>query len=190
MSRPKGRSARTRPPLPPGTIRDLHWEDFSAITGYYFEFYDERDRGLPLGITLFHRRPSLEAEAEWFSRLYRDVISGRTVAVVAEVEGRAVGLCAVNPPGGPESETSHVGVVGIALQRDHRGRGIGEQMLRGAIVRSRGKFEMLTLSVLADNARARRLYRRLGFRTSGRTPRAHKRAGAYTDVEQMYLPLG
>ena len=85
-------------------VRDLRWEDFSDITAYYFQFYEERDQGLPMGITLFHERPSLEAEVEWFSRLYKDVISGRSGYVTWPTRtptstGRSSVLTPVRPVG-------------------------------------------------------------------------------------------
>jgi len=90
----------------------------------------------------------------------------------------------------PDAEDGHVGVLGILVERDHRGRGVGRALLEEAIARSRGRFELLRLSVNADNPRARRLYERFGFRKVGSIPRSHRRYGTYVDEELMVLRLG
>jgi ribosomal protein S18 acetylase RimI-like enzyme len=51
----------------------------------------------------------------------------------------------------------------IAVLPGHRGRGLGEQMLRELLEAARGTFDAVSLSVRADNP-ARRLYERTGFR--------------------------
>jgi ribosomal protein S18 acetylase RimI-like enzyme len=51
----------------------------------------------------------------------------------------------------------------IAVLPGHRGRGLGERMLRDLLDAARPHFDAVSLSVRADNP-ARRLYERAGFR--------------------------
>jgi len=51
----------------------------------------------------------------------------------------------------------------IAVLPGHRGRGLGERLLREVLDAARGTFDAVSLSVRADNP-ARRLYERAGFR--------------------------
>ncbi len=45
-------------------------------------------------------------------------------------------------------------------------------------------------TVFADNERAKALYRKMGFVTVGRVPKAVHRGGRYFDEEIMHLDLG
>jgi ribosomal protein S18 acetylase RimI-like enzyme len=74
--------------------------------------------------------------------------------------------------------------------RPWRGRGIGRALLRAAIDRSRGRFELVELSVFATNTRARKLYESVGFRSWGVLPKGIQRQGRPIDLEHMVLELG
>ncbi|MGP8071689.1 MAG: N-acetyltransferase family protein [Thermoplasmata archaeon] len=188
--------ARAEPGIPSGrtkvafTLRGLKWSDYEPLTATYYELYEERDRGESIGISLFHDRPSPEDEVTWFAGLYRRVSSGDTLIVVADVDGQPVGTCTVGPVGPSRaSETGHMGTLGILVNRRFRGRGIGEAMMRQCIELSRGQFELVRLSVFADNEGAKRLYARLGFVPCGRYPRGIKRGTRYVDEDLMILDL-
>jgi RimJ/RimL family protein N-acetyltransferase len=171
-------------------VRELRWDDFDDITRAYWRLYDERDAGEPHGITLFARKPTLAAEVDWFASLYRRVLSGDAVSVVAELGDRVVGQCTVSRVGRePDAENGHVGELGIMVERGYRGRGVGHALLRAAIARSRGRFEVVRLGVHADNVGARHLYESFGFRLVGAIPRALRRHGTYTDDQLMALVL-
>jgi ribosomal protein S18 acetylase RimI-like enzyme len=62
--------------------------------------------------------------------------------------------------------------------------------MRDALARSYGVFEIVRLSVFADNLRAKKLYTEFGFREIGRLPRAIRRGGGYIDEDLMVLDLG
>jgi L-amino acid N-acyltransferase YncA len=169
-------------------VRDLRWEDFAPLTESHWALYDEVNEDPDLGISLLPVRPTLGEEAEWFARMFRRVQEGGSVAVVAEERGRAVGLCNVDPKG-PQREGKHVGVLGISMARDWRGRGIGRALMAGALDQCRGKFEIVELVLYATNARARSLYESLGFRVWGTQPRAVRRGDRYIDAVYMQLQL-
>ncbi|MGP8077266.1 MAG: N-acetyltransferase family protein [Thermoplasmata archaeon] len=172
-------------------LRELRWADFEALVESYWELYDARDRGEPFGIPLFAVRPSQEEEAAWFATLFRRTVSGDGIAVVAEVDGRAVGLCEIRPtsPGGRGSEGGHVGELGILIDHRHRGRGLGRAMIRRALELAPARFEIVRLWVFANNDRAKRLYVRLGFTAAGRLPSVVRRGTTYFDEELMYVDL-
>lgn len=177
--------------LPPTLVlRPLRWEDFEPLVAIYYELYDERAGGQPVGVSLFHRRPSRADEVDWFAGLYRRVLTDEVVVVIAEVEGRAVGNCTVGPEGPlRQSDVGHIGVLGILVDRRFRGQGVGTALLVRTLEECRGKFEQVRLSVFADNERAIRIYRRLGFVPCGKIPRAIKRGAQYTDEDLMILDL-
>ena len=172
-------------------LREVRWNDFDDLREIYYRLYDERARGEPIGITLHGERPSLADEVDWFARMYRDVLNGEQILSVAEVDGRVIGSCSVRRHGSSASfEGGHVAVLGIVVAEAHRGRGIGEALMRHAIERCRGKFEVIRLTVFSVNERARRLYRRVGFVETGHQPRGVRRGDQYYDEEEMTHFLG
>jgi ribosomal protein S18 acetylase RimI-like enzyme len=169
-------------------VRSVRWSDFDDLRETYYHLYDERDRGEPIGITLFQDRPSLADEVEWFSRQYHRVLSGDAVMSVAEVDGRVVGNCVIDREGAnATSEMGHIGVLGILVHAGFRGKGIGSALLRHALEACRGRFEVVRLAVFSANQNAQRLYRRFGFETVGHIPRAVRRGTTYFDEDEMLL---
>ncbi len=171
------------------TVREVRWEDFPALVENYFSSYEDRADNPGLGLILFAEKPTLADEASWFLALYRSVLTGERVALVAEADGRAVGLVEVRRAL-PHPEVGHVGELGIAVHREYRGKGVGTRLLQEALSQARGRFQVINLRVFSDNVRAKALYRKMGFVTVGRVPKAVHRAGRYFDEEIMHLDLG
>lgn len=170
-------------------IRELKWEDMDDIIRNYYSYYDEVEKENPdLGLVLYMERPDYASEIGWFTSLYRDVMSGIAKCLVAEEDSRVVGICDVHSKR-PKSEIGHVGVLGLAIVKDYRGRGIGKALLEGMLKACRGTFEILNLDVLANNNIARELYRKVGFVDVGTQPKALKRNGKYYSEISMYIDL-
>ncbi|MGC8645619.1 MAG: GNAT family N-acetyltransferase [Thermoplasmata archaeon] len=169
-------------------IRELMWSDLDALIENYYSYYEEAKENPDLGISFYHSKPDYQSEIDWFSDLYKSVKSGDAVAVVAEEDGKAVGLCEARRIR-PGTELSHVATVGISLRKDYRGRGLGKAMMHLLIDRSRGKFEILRLEVFTVNRAAIDLYRKLGFVEYGMMPRAIKRGSRYYDELLMYYEI-
>lgn len=170
------------------TVRPVRWEDLADLRETYLELYAERDSGEPIGITLFERAPSMSDEVAWFDRMFRRVLEGEELFLVAEVDGHVVGSCSIGMMSpGPSSEQSHVGELGILVRREFRGKGVGTALLERAVTDARARFELVYLSVFSINERARRLYERFGFTVCGHLPRIVKRSGRYFDEERMVL---
>ena len=85
----------------------------------------------------------------------------------------------------------HRAQLGIAVLREYWGLGIGSAILRALIdaAPSMG-YGQIELSVVAENARAIALYRRMGFQETGRIPDAFRfEDGHYSDELWMVRPL-
>jgi putative acetyltransferase len=52
---------------------------------------------------------------------------------------------------------AHVGVLGMGVLAEARGRGIGRSLMQAALAAARERFEQVELSVYASNARAHAL---------------------------------
>jgi RimJ/RimL family protein N-acetyltransferase len=180
------------PEPPEGRVRtrELRWTDFRPFVDTFYLLFEERKTQPDIGITLYANPPSIEDEVAWFSGLFRRVSSGEAVEVVGELDGEVVGHCTVNRVGpAATSEAAHVGELGILVHRDHRGRGVGDALLRETIRQCRGHFELVRLSVFSVNRRARALYERHGFVYVGTRPAHIKRGDRYYDEDLMVLDL-
>ncbi len=166
-------------------IRKLHWNDLDDLVNNYYEYYDEVQSDPDFGIIFFKSRPDYGSEVVWFTDLYSEMIRGDAIAVVAEVEGRVVGICDIHRLR-PNSELSHNGVLGIAVKKEYRNRGIGKDLIKMVLELSRRKFEMIRLEVFTVNSAAISLYRKLGFKEYGVSPSAVKRGDRYYDLLMMY----
>ncbi len=171
-------------------IREVRTTDRESIVQGYLALYQERENHPTLGIVLAKTPPTVEAENAWFDALLEAVRVGKKVVRVAEVGGRAVGLCEVTQKGSDtNADEAHVGELGLLVHERHRGQGIGEALIREVLARCAGRLEIVVLSVFGNNTRAKRLYAKVGFRSCGSLPRGIKRQGFYTDSDRMYLEL-
>lgn len=73
------------------------------------------------------------------------------------------------------------------VRPEAEGSGVGKLLLREALLRAEalGDLRQVTLTVLATNERAQRLYASLGFRGYGREPAAVRIGDAFVDEIQM-----
>ena len=86
---------------------------------------------------------------------------------VAEYEGRVVGL--VTMDGGTIRATQHSAVLGILVDKDYRGQGIGKLLMEQAIAWARSAdIQRIELNVFATNEGAVALYKQFGFEIEGR----------------------
>jgi len=83
---------------------------------------------------------------------------------------------------------AHCGALGMGLLPGYRGQGLGRRLIEAAIgvAREAGMIR-IEFGVHADNARAIRLYERVGFVREGVSRDAFCVDGAYTDVINMAL---
>ncbi|MEZ5703342.1 MAG: GNAT family N-acetyltransferase [Burkholderiaceae bacterium] len=117
---------------------------------------------------------------------FRQIVARRLCQVVAVEDGAVLGWCDVLPTHG--EARAHVGVLGIGVVGEARGRGIGRRLMElavdGAWARGMSRIE---LTVRADNPRAQALYERLGFVVEGVQRGAFCVDGASFDAHAMAL---
>ena len=167
------------------TIRGIIWQDFHDIINNYYSYFKELNSQRDFGIIFPHEKPEITEEIEWFSSLYKDVQTGNAIAVVAQYDNKVVGLCDIRRKG-PNSELDHIGILGITVRREFRGTGIGKALLKDALQRNKGVFEIVLLDVFSTNQIAINLYKKLGFKEYGYLKNAVKRGNEYIDEIKMY----
>jgi L-phenylalanine/L-methionine N-acetyltransferase len=104
--------------------------------------------------------------------------------LVAEVDGRLAGFASLREG---KNRQRHTARLGIIVGREFQGRGIGRALMRALvdIADNYLKLVRVELDVVADNARAIKLYESFGFEVEGRKRKDAIRDGEYVDCLLM-----
>ncbi len=170
-------------------IRQARSSDLEQVFDIYMQGYDEAAEDPYFGDINRLKRPERTVLPAWSKRLCAEMSDGHLLFLVAVDGAKVAGFCFAKKKDIPDSELSHVGIVGMRVIKERRGQGLGRQLMRELIKRSRRRFEVLELSVMPTNKAAKRLYLTSGFRKWGTEPMAIKRRGRYMAHEHMYLKL-
>jgi len=81
----------------------------------------------------------------------------------------------------------HVGVLGIGILSEYRGKGLGTQLLHKAIEHAKqlNHIEKIELDVFESNSAAIALYKKLGFEEEGKREKGRKLDGVYDNIVLM-----
>lgn len=121
-------------------------------------------------------------EEHWLENIRN---SPYTTYIACYIEGRVVGACEIRFNG--DFKHRHRASIGIAILRECWGLGIGSEMFREMIELARlHDVEILELSFIEGNSRARALYEKFGFRVLSMRPNTFKlRNGTYLNEYYM-----
>jgi L-phenylalanine/L-methionine N-acetyltransferase len=125
-------------------------------------------------------------EELWRSRLQSSAPAGSGhVPLVAEEEGRVIGIGGLHPAG--SERRRHVAVLGMAVAPEAWGRGVGTALMQALCDHADNWSGVLRieLGVFTDNEAAIRLYRKFGFEMEGRRRGDALRDGRYVDTFAM-----
>ncbi|MBR5429631.1 MAG: GNAT family N-acetyltransferase [Firmicutes bacterium] len=130
---------------------------------------------------------TVEGECEF---LKAKAESPNAIDVLAEIEGRLVGLAGIAAVGDKE-KIRHRAEFGISIDRAYWGLGVGRGLTEACIdcAKTAG-YAQLELEAVADNERALALYQKAGFAEYGRNPRGFRtRQGDWQELVLMRLEL-
>ncbi|MEM2940006.1 MAG: GNAT family N-acetyltransferase [Thermoproteota archaeon] len=162
-------------------LRSPRWEDLDSLTEFINSLVEE---GAPIARD---KKVTREEEVEWLAGRLADIEKGQTIMIVAEIKSKVIGNSEINRLRGYQN---HVGLLGIAVAREYRNRGIGTKMLETLIEESmRTGLKLLVLDVLSTNTKARHVYNKVGFKEAGAVPKMARIKEGYDDVIRMYLEL-
>lgn len=138
-------------------IRQATIDDASAIARIYNQGIEDRVA------TLETQLRSPEERAEWLAARGQR----HPVLVAANGAGAVLGWGSLNPFN-PRPAYDHVADFSVYVDREQRGRGIGDALLWSLEERARGLgYHKLVLAAFPTNAPGMRLYERHGFATVG-----------------------
>ncbi len=143
----------------PGQTSDVGRYSLRTATADDFEFLFELKRAA-------YRDHVLATYGTWDDQWQRDRLASHFDPAAVQIvvaDGRTVGELVV------EWNEDPVFFAAIELLPEMRGRGIGTAVIQDVLERARGMGKRVRLQVFKVNDRARQLYERLGFRTTGST---------------------
>lgn len=149
-------------------IREAQEPDWPRIKAIY-------EDGIATGNSTFASRAPESYDA-WRSKS----VAGCTL--VAEHDGIVIGWCKLTQTS-DQCVYAGVGEVSIYVDPDHRGKGVGDALLRALIEASEQRgFWTLVSGIFPENQASVRLHLKNGFRILGTRERIGKMKGVWRDV--------
>jgi ribosomal protein S18 acetylase RimI-like enzyme len=162
-------------------LRSPKWGDLDDMLNFINSLVDEE------AMITANQKQTRESEIDWLARKLTNLEKDRIINVVAEVDGRMVGSCEVEPRPG---RFSHVGVLGISVKQGYREVGIGQELMKEAERQAAQMgLESIMLEVFATNDRAIHVYEKMEYRRIGAIPDGIKYRGEYVDSVYMVKKL-
>ena len=155
-----------------GLIRPVRSEDVGAL-------HEIRRQPGVIDFTLALPSERIEDSRRFLERLGPD-----DHVLVAEVDGRVVGVAGLH---GKRGKLRHSAELGIGIHDQFQGRGLGRRLLEALLDIADNHIGLVRveLEVLPDNLRAIQLYESLGFEHEGRNRKTIFRHGTYSDLLVM-----
>lgn len=131
---------------------------------------------------------SLREEKKWLDNVLKGVRKGDKIQLLAECNGRVIGSASVERKS--EQRRTHTAGFGICILREFTGLGLGKSMMTSIEKEARKTdLKILELSVFGKNRIAQNLYKKMGFKVTGKIPHAVKIRKGYDDDILMYKVL-
>lgn len=164
------------------TLRSANVNEADMLVTVYKQILDETEF-----LSMYPDECTLDVEGEK-SYIEKYNNSDDKIFILAFVDDKYAGNCSFDCKSGSR-RTKHRAGIGIALLQEFTGFGLGKLMLTRLLelIKDSG-CEQAELNVYANNDRALRLYRKLGFIECSRIPDAYKLDnGECVDGIHMYL---
>ncbi|MFH0773703.1 MAG: GNAT family N-acetyltransferase [bacterium] len=129
---------------------------------------------------------TMDEENRYMDNFMYKVGLNRAIKLLVFHEGE---LIAVADIACQDKVESHVGVFGITVKKEWRGKGIGTLLMRKTIeegVKHIEGLKIITLGVFGNNPIAKELYEKMGFKEYGLLPRGIRHKGEFVDHVWMY----
>jgi RimJ/RimL family protein N-acetyltransferase len=126
----------------------------------------------------------MERELQWFERGTNEGM----LYLTARVDGILVGGASIHPQ---TDKHAHLASYGIFIGKNYRNLRLGTLLTKEFVeIARKQELEILQLSVYANNERAFHVYKKCGFKETGRLTKGIKFPdGTYTDEIIMAIPL-
>jgi RimJ/RimL family protein N-acetyltransferase len=140
-------------------------------------------------ITFQGEQQTLSDEQKYLESVVDKIKNNQGVFLLAFDGNKLIGSTDINMM---DKTRSHTGIFGIVIDKDYRGQGIGNIMMKSIIKEGKSKIKNLkivTLDVYAKNFIGQNLYKKMGFIECGRLPNGAKYKGKFDDIISMYKKI-
>ncbi len=133
------------------------------------------------------RKVTLKEEIAWKKSTVSGIRKGDIVMSTAIADREVAGNCWAHREG-PGRIKRNI-VMGVAISKNFRKKGLGELLLRRIVAKAKEKFrpKNIFLTVAEPNTAARKLYEKVGFRKIARFPEWVENKGKYYALLWMVL---
>jgi len=119
-----------------------------------------------------NKKSNLKEEIKWLKQNLEGVRKKKKVFCIAKDKKKIVGIANIEMMGLRES---HVGILGISVRKEYRGKGLGKYLMKEVLNLAKRKLKpkpkIIRLSVFSTNQIAQNLYRKLGFKAVAKIPK-------------------
>lgn len=130
---------------------------------------------------------SLEMEKNWLQNALNEIKFKKNFIIWAVHDGKIIGNVDVKVG---RSREPHVGTIGLMVDKDFRGQGLGKELLKIILAQAKKMgLKIVELNLFSDNIAAINLYKKMGFNEYGKLPDGFFRQGKYSDKIYMYKKL-
>lgn len=132
---------------------------------------------------------SLEEERIWVNSVLKKIKDKKSVQLLVESDKKIVGVSGIDTKG---RINTHVGIFGISLAKDFRGKGIGKKLIELVLSEAKENLQHLKiihLECFATNDIACNLYKSVGFKEYGKLPGGIAYKDGFVDEVMMYYAI-
>jgi RimJ/RimL family protein N-acetyltransferase len=162
-------------------VRYLNEEDAAILQEYINEASQEQTYILFQGEHITY-----EEELAYVRNFLAHVEAHRAVKLLAFHENTLIGVADLYLK---ERAEKHIGVFGITIHKNWRGKGLGSLLMDLTLAEGEKNLhglKIITLGVFANNPIAKKMYEKKGFQKHGTLPAGLLYKGQFVDHEYMY----
>lgn len=132
---------------------------------------------------------SLKDEKVYVNTSLNKIKDKKSIMLIVEINGTIVGNSHVDTKG---RVNNHVGIFGISIAKDFRGKGIGKRLIESVLNETKKNLKhikIVHLECFANNKTACNLYKTFGFKEYGKLPKGLAYKNQFVDEILMYKEL-
>lgn len=162
-------------------IRSVEQNDVNEMCSFINEISKEKSY-----IRLQGEEITLDEEIRYVDDFVRRVGEGTAVKLLAFSGKTLVGVADVYLK---DKIERHIGVFGITIKKEWRGKGLGKELMKRTLEEAEKHIKglrIIELGVFANNPVAKKMYEQMGFIEYGRLPQGIQHRGEFVDHIYMY----
>lgn len=132
---------------------------------------------------------SLKDEKAYVNLMLKNIKNKKSVQLIVEINNMVEGVSGIDTKG---RVNTHVGIFGISIGKNFRGRGIGKKLIESVLEETKKNLKhikIIHLECFSTNETACNLYKSVGFKEYGKLPNGIAYKDGFVDEVLMYKQL-